>query len=194
MQALAGQGEQLRDDAERKRQLTDLAASLESFRGRVQRGLAHASFEQRRELVMLLIDRVVVTNADVEIRYALPTCPESEHVRFCHLRKGYFENPAAPAGAAGLDLLAGNAVLGADSCKVARLRAWSSHLSAWPLQPADQAADAPGRRCSSRRGDQPSCANRAIHGMEALVQIAFMPMLLAIMTMASFAAIRLCIR
>ena len=53
-------------------------------------GLAQASFEQRRELVLLLIDRVVVTNAEVEIRYALPTSPESEHVRFYHLRKDYF--------------------------------------------------------------------------------------------------------
>src|SRR5215212_8459397 len=95
MQALAGQEEQLRDDAERQRQLADLAASLESFRARVRRGLAQASFEQRRELVMLLIDRVVVTNADVEIRYALPTSPGSEHVRFCHLRKDYFGPPAA---------------------------------------------------------------------------------------------------
>jgi site-specific DNA recombinase len=93
VQALAGQEEQLRDDAERQRRLADLAASLEAFRQRVQRGLAQASFEQRRELVMLLIDRVVITNADVEIRYALPTSPESEHVRFCHLRKDYFHLP-----------------------------------------------------------------------------------------------------
>jgi len=95
VQALAGQEEQLRDDAERQRQLAELAASLESFRERVQRGLAQASFEQRRELVLLLIDRVIVTNADVEIRYALPTSPESERVRFCHLRKDYFGPPAA---------------------------------------------------------------------------------------------------
>jgi len=93
MQALAGQEEQLRDDAERRRQLAELAASLQSFQERLQRGLARASFEQRRELVMLLIDRVVVTNADVEIRYALPTSPDSEHVRFCHLRKDSFGRP-----------------------------------------------------------------------------------------------------
>jgi hypothetical protein len=29
---------------------------------------------------------VIVTDAEVEIRYVLPTNPESEHVRFCHLR------------------------------------------------------------------------------------------------------------
>ncbi len=84
MRALAGQEEQLRDDAERQRQLAGLAASLEAFRARVQRGLAQAGFEQRRQLVLLLIDRVVVTDADVEIRYVLPTSAESERVRFCH--------------------------------------------------------------------------------------------------------------
>ena len=43
---------------------------------------------------VLLIDRVIVTDAEVEIRYVLPTNPESEHVRFCHLRKDYFNHPA----------------------------------------------------------------------------------------------------
>src|SRR5919199_5445347 len=92
---MAEREEQLRDDAARQHQLAELTASLEAFRERVQRGLAQASFEQRRELVLLLIDRVIVTNADVEIRYALPTSRESEHVRFCHLRKDYFNHPPA---------------------------------------------------------------------------------------------------
>src|SRR3954454_5456213 len=94
VKALAEQEEQLRDDAARQHQVAELTASLEAFRERVQRGLAQASFEQRRELVLLLIDRVVVTNADVEIRYALPTSPGSEQVRFGHLRKDYFDFPA----------------------------------------------------------------------------------------------------
>ena len=94
VQALAGQEEQLRSDAARQQQLASVAASLEAFRERVQRGLAHATFEQRRQLVLLLIDRVVVTDAEAEIRYVLPTSPESEHVRFCHLRKDYFHDPA----------------------------------------------------------------------------------------------------
>ena len=93
VQALASQEDQLRSDAARQQQLADIAASLEAFRGRVQRGLAQASFEQRRQLVLLLIDRVVVADADVEIRYVLPTTPDSEHVRFCHLRKDYFQHP-----------------------------------------------------------------------------------------------------
>ncbi len=93
--ALAGQEAGLRNDAERQRELAGVAASLEAFRTRVQQGLAGASFEQRRELVLLLVDRVVVTDADVEIRYVLPTSPDSEHVRFCQLRKDYFDDPAA---------------------------------------------------------------------------------------------------
>ena len=62
-------------------------------RPRTLRGFAEVNFEQRRQLVLLLIDRVIVTDADVEIRYVLPTSPEGEHVRFCHLRKDYFDDP-----------------------------------------------------------------------------------------------------
>ena len=94
MRALAGQEELLRHDVARRQQLAGVAASLEAFRARVQHGLAAASFEQRRQLVLLLIDRVIVTDAEVEIRYVLPTNPESEHVRFCHLRKDYFDHPS----------------------------------------------------------------------------------------------------
>jgi site-specific DNA recombinase len=93
VKALAEQEEQLHDDTARQHQVAELTVSLEAFRERVQRGLAQASFEQRRELVLLLIDRVVVTNANVEIRYALPTSPGSEQVRFGHLRKDYFHAP-----------------------------------------------------------------------------------------------------
>ena len=94
VQALASQEEQLRCDAARQQQLAGIAASVEAFRARVHHGLAEATFAQRRQLVLLLIERVVVTDAEVEIRYVLPTSPESEHVRFCHLRKDYFHHPA----------------------------------------------------------------------------------------------------
>jgi site-specific DNA recombinase len=93
IQALAGQEEFLRNDTQRQQQLAGVATSLESFRERVQHGLAQATFEQRRQLVLLLVDRVVVTNDEVEIRYVLPTSRESEHVRFCQLRKDYFWPP-----------------------------------------------------------------------------------------------------
>jgi len=62
---------------------------------RVRAGLASASFAQKRQLVELLIDRVVVTDDEVEIRYVIPTSPRGEHTRFCHLRLDYFDRPMA---------------------------------------------------------------------------------------------------
>ena len=41
----------------------------------------------------LLIDRVIVTGEEVEIRYVIPTDPSSEQVRFCHLRSDYLHHP-----------------------------------------------------------------------------------------------------
>ena len=59
----------------------------------MRRGLADATFEQKRKLVELLIDRVIVTSEEVKIRYVIPTDPSSEQVRFCHLRSDYLPNP-----------------------------------------------------------------------------------------------------
>ena len=64
-----------------------------SFCQRVQRGLNEATFEQKRQLIELLIDRVVVTDEEVEIRYAIPTSLKGESVRFCHVRLDYFNEP-----------------------------------------------------------------------------------------------------
>ena len=94
MQALANQEQQLSGEAEHQRELAGVAHSIDAFCHRVQQGLAHASFEQKRQLVMLLIDRVIVTDSQVEIRYVIPISAESEQVRFCHLRKDYFDDPA----------------------------------------------------------------------------------------------------
>lgn len=55
--------------------------------------MAAATFEDKRKLVELLIDRVVVSDDNVEIRYVIPTSPQSEHVRFMHLRSDYFGDP-----------------------------------------------------------------------------------------------------
>jgi len=93
-QALDNQAQQLEVGVNRHAEVAALATSIEDFCQRTQRGLAQATFEQKRQLVELLTDRVVVTNGDVEIRYVIPTSPNSEHVRFCHLRKDYFRLPA----------------------------------------------------------------------------------------------------
>ena len=47
---------------------------------------------KKRNLVELLIDRVIVTGEEVEIRYVIPTDPSSEQVRFCHLRSDYLSD------------------------------------------------------------------------------------------------------
>jgi len=39
--------------------------------------------------VELLIDRVIVRDEEIEIRYVVPTSPEGPHLSFCHLRTDY---------------------------------------------------------------------------------------------------------
>ena len=91
-EALASQERQLQAESRQRMELAGVADSIEDFCERVRSGLAGATFEQRRKLVELLIDRVIVTGEEVEIRYVIPTAPESEHVRFCHLRSDYLGN------------------------------------------------------------------------------------------------------
>jgi site-specific DNA recombinase len=85
---LERQARQLEAQADRQTELAGLSNSIEDFCRRVRQGLAQATFEQRRSLVELLIDRVIVTDGEVEIRYVMPTDRASEQVRFCHLRLG----------------------------------------------------------------------------------------------------------
>jgi site-specific DNA recombinase len=73
-------------------ELAGIAGSIEDFCERVGVGLANATFEQKRKLVQLLIDRVIVSEEEVETRYVIPTDPSSEHMRFCHLRSDYLRN------------------------------------------------------------------------------------------------------
>jgi len=41
--------------------------------------------------VELLIDRVIVRDEEIEIRYVVPTSPEGPHLSFCHLRTDYLD-------------------------------------------------------------------------------------------------------
>jgi site-specific DNA recombinase len=75
---------------DRQKELAGVTDSITLFCQRIQAGLENATFEQKRKLVELLIDRVVIRDGDVEIRYVIPTSLASEHIRFCHLRKDYF--------------------------------------------------------------------------------------------------------
>jgi site-specific DNA recombinase len=92
-QGIAEQARQLEVSVGRHEELAGMVQSMEAFCQRVQQGLTSATFEQKRHLIELLIDRVIVTNEEVEIRYVIPTSPTSEQVRFCHLRLDYFNMP-----------------------------------------------------------------------------------------------------
>jgi site-specific DNA recombinase len=83
------QVKELSHEADRQLELSAMALSIEQFCERVQDGLESASFEQKRQLIELLVDRVIVKNDQVEIHYVVPTSPKSEHVRFYHLRSDY---------------------------------------------------------------------------------------------------------
>lgn len=92
LEALKTQERQLAAQVDRHQELNSMSDSVEDFCNRVKIGLASANFEHKRHLVELLIDRVIVNDGEVEIRYVIPTSPESEHVRFCHLRSDYLDN------------------------------------------------------------------------------------------------------
>jgi site-specific DNA recombinase len=89
--ALEVQMKELAAQVDRRAELVQLGSSIEEFCRRIAAGLANVTFDQKRTMVELLIDRVLVANGEVEIRYVVPTDPKSEKVRFCHLRKDYFD-------------------------------------------------------------------------------------------------------
>jgi site-specific DNA recombinase len=86
---LLAQKRQLEASANERIELAKIADSIEQFCKQVKEGLSSATFEQKRTLVELLIDQVVVTDEEVEIRYVIPTSPEGPHHPFCHLRTDY---------------------------------------------------------------------------------------------------------
>ena len=87
--ALHGQLRQLEAQVQKQLDVVELAAGIGDFCERIQPTLATLTFQQRRELVTLLIDRVIVDDEKVEIRYVIPTSPQGEEKLFCHLRTDY---------------------------------------------------------------------------------------------------------
>jgi Resolvase, N terminal domain/Recombinase len=63
-----------------------LAQGLEAFCRRLQPTLDQLTCAQRRPLVERLIDHVIVTHDQVEIRSVVPTGPTGETTPFCHVR------------------------------------------------------------------------------------------------------------
>ena len=113
---LTAQQRQLDAAAGQRLELRAVADGIEAFCQAIRAGLATATFDQRRQLAELLIDRVIVTDSQVEIRYVLPTSPDGPHRPFCQLRKDHLD-PVADAVDPG--------DLGQAGCRVraARLRA-----------------------------------------------------------------------
>jgi site-specific DNA recombinase len=83
------QERQLDAAAEQGLELCAIADGIEAFCQTIRSGLATATFAQRWQLAELHIDRVIVTDGEVEIRYVLPTSPDGPHPPFCQLRKDH---------------------------------------------------------------------------------------------------------
>ena len=80
---------QLETQAQQHVNVAALSQGIEAFCQRLQPTLDQLTFAQRRQLVELLIDRVIVNDTQVEIRYVVPTGPKGETTPFCHLRLDY---------------------------------------------------------------------------------------------------------
>jgi site-specific DNA recombinase len=87
--ALLAQKRQLEATARERTELCAVGDSIEEFCEQVKAALFDATFEQKRALVELLIDRVIVADEEVEIRYVIPTSPNGPYQPFCHLRTDY---------------------------------------------------------------------------------------------------------
>ena len=55
------------------------------------RGLLGARAVDQEDVLELLVDRVIVTDGEVEIRYVFPTGPDGEREPFCRLRTDYLQ-------------------------------------------------------------------------------------------------------
>ena len=86
---LAAQVQQLEGQVDRQGEVARVGLSMEEFCRRVREGLDQATWEQKRQLIEWLVVRVIVTDGEVEIRYAIPTSPAGEGTRFCQLRADY---------------------------------------------------------------------------------------------------------
>src|SRR3989441_4198968 len=96
-QSVSQQLRQIEVQAHQQVDVLALAHGIDAFCHRLGPTLDHLTFTQRRQLVELLIDRVIVNDGQVEIRYVVPTGPKGETVPFCHLRLDYFNGPPHPA-------------------------------------------------------------------------------------------------
>jgi site-specific DNA recombinase len=91
--SLTRQMRQIEAQAQQQIDIIAVAQGIDAFCQRIGPTLDQLSFAQRRQLVELLIDRVIVNDGQVEIRYVVPTGPKGETTPFCHLRLDYLDRP-----------------------------------------------------------------------------------------------------
>lgn len=91
---LAYEEQQLAASTGQQAQIALVASRLEAFRASIAQGPGHASFTRRRELVELLIERVLTDPPEVEVRYVIPfgeaahrkVALQSRHPRWLSIR------------------------------------------------------------------------------------------------------------
>ena len=83
--------QQLQKEAQKQINIKQIAQGIEGFCRRTGQTLDQLEFQQRRQLIELLVDRVVVDDQSVEIRYVIPTSPKGEKNFFCQLRLDHFK-------------------------------------------------------------------------------------------------------
>ena len=85
-EALRREEQQLIAEGIKDDQLQGIAGQVEAFRARVAQGLERATFEERRRLVELLVNRVIVDAPAVEVRYVVPLTGVAERNGVLRLR------------------------------------------------------------------------------------------------------------
>jgi len=93
---------QLEAQAQPQVDIAALAHGLEALCRRLQPTLDQLTCAQRRPLVERLIDHVLVTHDQVEMRYVVPTGPQGETTPFCHVRLDYLDVKPPPVRLKGL--------------------------------------------------------------------------------------------
>ena len=91
---LSQQRRQLDAQAQQQVNIAVLAQGLEAFCRKMPPTLDQLPVTQRRPLGALRMDRVIVTDDQVEIRYVVPTGPKGETTPCCHVRLDYLNGPA----------------------------------------------------------------------------------------------------
>src|SRR5262249_43199827 len=84
--ALEREAQQLAAETIQDDQLRAIAGHVEAFRARIGERLERATFAEKREIVELLVDRVIIDSPEVEIRYVIPLTGAAERNRVLRSR------------------------------------------------------------------------------------------------------------